>query len=379
MMFVLHLVSSVLCLAISAHADLRGSTIQAVRPNSEQCGWPSNVALKAHDHRACALPMDENSHSWSPWTYRPYCAGTQYCVFTNSMFRGNNGVSIITTSEIAASSPDLVAKLTSARAGADPAEPPYTVRDIPGKGKGLFATRRIARGDVFMEDYPSVLADVEFPGKVRRDQGQLILQRAIEQLGQSEEVLSLARSSTTGAPVQEDVMRTNTFGITIAQRSRMALFPRISRMNHACNPNAFTRFAESTLVNRVIAFRDIEPEEEITISCIPSISLQPKRLSTISPYFVLTCACRPRGRPPLLRTPAGAAEPLGIPVHLRALLRPQGRHRGIRQTEGEDQGGAAGSSRTCPETRLPQCHQAQRGACRVDWQGEHGASPRRAL
>lgn len=31
--------------------------------------------------------------------------------------------------------------------------------------------------------------------------------------------------------------------------------------------SAFTRFAESTLVNRVIAFRDIEPGEEINISC----------------------------------------------------------------------------------------------------------------
>ncbi|OIW29330.1 SET domain-containing protein [Coniochaeta ligniaria NRRL 30616] len=204
--------------------------------------------------------------SWAPWTHRPYCADTQYCVFTNSLFRGNHGVSIITTSEIAASSPDLLAKLTSGHTGASQSEIPYTVRDIPGKGKGLFATRRIERGQVFMEDYPSVLADVEFPGKVRRDQGQLLLQRAIGQLAQSEEVLSLARSSITGAPVQEDVMRTNTFGITVGERSRMALFPKISRINHACNPNAFTRFAESTLVNRVIAFRDIEPGEEITIS-----------------------------------------------------------------------------------------------------------------
>ena len=166
--------------------------------------------------------------SWAPWTHRPYCAHTPYCAFTNSMFRGNHGVSIITTSEIAASSPELLAKLTTSRAVVASAETPYTVRDIAGKGKGLFATRRITRGEVFLEDYPSVLADVEFPGKVRRDQGQLLLQRAIEQLGQAEEVLSLARSSTTGAPVQEDVMRTNTFGITVGERSRMALFPKIS-------------------------------------------------------------------------------------------------------------------------------------------------------
>jgi hypothetical protein len=79
-----------------------------------------------------------------------------------------------------------------------------------------------------MEDYPSVLADVEFPGRVPREQGRVLLKRAIDQLADAEEVFALARSSTAGAPPEEDVMRTNTFGITIGDRSRMALFPKIS-------------------------------------------------------------------------------------------------------------------------------------------------------
>lgn len=43
-----------------------------------------------------------------------------------------------------------------------------------------------------MEDYPSVLADLEFPGKVKREQGQLLLDRAIGQLAQAKGVLGLA-------------------------------------------------------------------------------------------------------------------------------------------------------------------------------------------
>jgi hypothetical protein len=235
-------------MTMPALANIRG---EGASPRSEQCGWPSAGAPLKHNHhnsnqRRCSLAIDDKTgpdpSDWAPWTERPYCADTEYCVFTNSAFRGNHGVSIITTPEIAASSPDLLAKLTSShtfarlhRGGEDEEdeeeeeeEEPHTVRDIPGKGKGLFATRRIPRGEVLMEDYPSVLADVEFPGRVRREQGRLLLERAIGQLGQADEVLALARSSTAGAAVQEDVMRTNTFGLTIGERSRMALFPRIS-------------------------------------------------------------------------------------------------------------------------------------------------------
>lgn len=210
--------------------------------DAEQCGWRFPDHFGDHDHQACLLAIDEKagpdpSH-WAPWTHRPYCADTRYCVYTNSVFQGNHGVSIITTPEIAANSPALIAQLSAiGDLGLGDGrhvvteKPPYVVRDIPGKGKGVIATRRIGRGEVFMVDYPSVLADVEFPGRVRHDEGVLLLQRAMDQLADSQEVLSLARSSRSGAAVPEDVMRTNTFGITVAERSRLALFPKISVSN----------------------------------------------------------------------------------------------------------------------------------------------------
>ena len=32
--------------------------------------------------------------------------------------------------------------------------PPFTIRDFPGKGRGLFATRRIKEGQIILEEYP---------------------------------------------------------------------------------------------------------------------------------------------------------------------------------------------------------------------------------
>jgi hypothetical protein len=104
------------------------------------------------------------------------------------------------------------------------------VQDIPGKGKGLVATRKILRGQVFMVDYAAVVADARFPSRVKRDQGRQLLREAIERLPGAEEVLSLARSSSDpdNVPVVEDVMRTNSFTVEIAGREYMVLFPRIA-------------------------------------------------------------------------------------------------------------------------------------------------------
>ena len=35
-----------------------------------------------------------------------------------------------------------------------PSCPPFTIRDSPGKGRGLFATRKIKEGQIILEEYP---------------------------------------------------------------------------------------------------------------------------------------------------------------------------------------------------------------------------------
>ena len=188
----------------------------------------------------CVTASNEDDVLWAPWTYRPYCAeNTNYCVFTNADFQGpNRGVSIIdarpSSTGNATSAVTVVAELLSsmprAPESADEQSPPYEVRDIPGKGKGLIAIRKIPRGQVFMVDYAAIVADTHLPGRVRRAQGHQLLREAIERLPGAEEVLGLARSSLDpeNVPVSEDVMKTNAFSVEIGGRDYMALFPRIA-------------------------------------------------------------------------------------------------------------------------------------------------------
>jgi hypothetical protein len=184
---------------------------------------------------------DDDDVPWAPWTYRPYCAdNTNYCVFTNTDFQGpTRGVSVIdarpSSTGNATSAVTVVADLLSSmpptpESADDQQSPPYEVRDIPGKGKGLIATRKIPRGRVFMVDYAAVVVDTHLPGRVRRAQGHQLLREAIERLPGAEEVLGLARSSLDpeNVPVSEDVMKTNAFSVEIGGRDYMALFPRIA-------------------------------------------------------------------------------------------------------------------------------------------------------
>lgn len=224
--------------------------------------------LTDHDTTACPLPIDESvgpsPRAWAPWTHQPFCAGTKYCVFTNSAFAGGHGISIIATPEAAAGqladiissgadggwlglgreeghdshaskkqgnrTREAITSSTRKTAGQREDDEPYALRVIPDKGLGLVATRRIPRGQVFMTDVASVLADVSFPGRVRRVDGNELLTRAIAQLPDPERVMSLATSSRPDKPSPrvEDVTRTNSFSATVGDSDWIALFAKIA-------------------------------------------------------------------------------------------------------------------------------------------------------
>lgn len=268
---------------------------------TEQCGPADSVQLRHHG-MLCPLPLDDdassNPTSWGPWTHRPYCASSAYCVYTNSRFHGSSdyGVSFISTPEVAASSLDALHSsfsmpLAVIRDTNGTGSAAYRVVDIPGKGKGVVAGRKINRGSVFMVDYASIIAAVEFPEKMPRFQGHMLLERAVEQLPDPQRVLSLARSSSADRAVMEDVMRTNSFSITLNDIPWMGLFPQISRINHACKPNAHTRFSQRFLTMSAVSLRDIEPGEEINISYAEFGTAYGQRQHSLLHNWGFRCTC----------------------------------------------------------------------------------------
>ncbi|KAI2615974.1 hypothetical protein GGR54DRAFT_610661 [Hypoxylon sp. NC1633] len=142
-----------------------------------------------------------------------------------------------------------------------------------------------------MADWASVIVDLNFPTSVKRAQGYRLLHKATDQLSDPDRVLQLARSSAFSADIIEDVLRTNAFSYALADEPHMALYPDVSRVNHACRPNAFIRFTPMSLAVSIVALKDIEAGEEISITYVPMGKTREERQAALQKWgFNCTCA-----------------------------------------------------------------------------------------
>ncbi|EME43649.1 hypothetical protein DOTSEDRAFT_54407 [Dothistroma septosporum NZE10] len=137
----------------------------------------------------------------------------------------------------------------------------YEVRASPGKGYGLFATRYIPAGTLILADRHVMVIAKE--GGARQDPKHDI-QHAFEQLGESqiEQFLSLHAGPEDGRRLVERIYTTNRFGDF--ESTYMCLT--ISRINHACIPNAASTAGETDDEDSIRAIAPIKKGDEICIS-----------------------------------------------------------------------------------------------------------------
>ncbi|KAI6335226.1 hypothetical protein MCOR29_000382 [Pyricularia oryzae] len=240
---------------------------------TSECPAGFKGRLDSPGYTQCAVPTDDASgphpSQWAPWTHKPLCVEgaapktqpsggsddgpsgttapppwTKFCVYTNA-HAGDGGMSIITTPEHAASSLHLLedpslhlpsSSSSSSRLHNASTTPAYKVVDVPGKGKGVLATRRIRRFEPFMLERAALATDNLFASLVERHVGYRLLREAVGRLADPDRVLSLARSNPHAGDAVENVLRTNSFAGELDGAPHMVLFPLIARMNHACKP-----------------------------------------------------------------------------------------------------------------------------------------------
>lgn len=129
--------------------------------------------LEGHDTASQepeAYDEDAAAEAARLWPISTPCArnGTrEYCVYSNPGFASGRGISIITSASRAASIAKSAAFSSSSSTADDEdsplndaaANPPWRVDDVPGKGKGLTATRNLELGDHIMSTTASVMID----------------------------------------------------------------------------------------------------------------------------------------------------------------------------------------------------------------------------
>lgn len=74
----------------------------------------------------------------------------------------------------------------------------------------------------------------------------------------------------------------------------VGMFPKIARINHSCRPNSGNWWSEKSGRRVIYASRDIEKDEEITVSYIPLLKTTKDRQARLQQYgFVCDCtACQ---------------------------------------------------------------------------------------
>ncbi|KAK0669232.1 hypothetical protein QBC41DRAFT_392026 [Cercophora samala] len=315
---------------------------EPIPPTSNSC--PNNSHLSPLNHKRSCPPLvdDETAiltNSWYPWSIPPTCFDpkkqkgkrskakvSKLCTFTTLNTWAGTPLSIITTPETAADVASFIHSpyiswLENDRGGV-PFKPthypknPFRVEKLPNKGYGVVATEPIRKGTVLMAQLPvmlQLLESAEQNDKWETRDVLRLLQRAGNQLPkeQQREVMGLAAQGK--GYVVDDIMKTNTFDVTVGVLegstgqmgwgSHSGLYPEIAvsfllvtvsltleRRWMADLDSCFTRFSPSTLIMEIVAYKDISPGEELSISYAPLNILSTDR-SELLKWWGFTCTC----------------------------------------------------------------------------------------
>jgi hypothetical protein len=215
-------------------------------PGTGACEWTPLSDLGRLVRNTCQSPIDSeiasSRGSWEPWSFPPLCiklsnrtvTDKQYCTFTYH-FSPDNAISLVTTPDSAAVMlekledinilPELRASSSAKQRSEKDANRSYTIEDVPGRGKGVIARRRIPRSEIVMKAYPTLIVKLEVPQLVTKKQETALLERAVYQLPVHQQTSVLTLAQSMGGGVIQDVLATNNFGIAINGVSHRGLFP----------------------------------------------------------------------------------------------------------------------------------------------------------
>ncbi|KAF8584456.1 SET domain-containing protein [Ramaria rubella] len=174
----------------------------------------------------------------------------------------------------------------------------YEIRDSPGKGRGLFATRDIQFGQLIVDERPSIITPTTFVFPAGSDvTAEEFYKIILDYLTKDDTkiVLSLANSKGPKLPFLAGIMATNAIEIDLKGGTDSGvyggLFPTISRANHSCGPNSAWRFNYDTFTLNLYPTRSISAGEEITASYLDLSWNRAKRLYELNRKYHFTCTC----------------------------------------------------------------------------------------
>ncbi|KAI1390792.1 SET domain-containing protein [Hypoxylon trugodes] len=266
---------------------------------------PAETCLKS----SSPVKQDDQSSKKQPpkkvWRLGGLCLGLRadkHCVFANPTFNHGEGITVITTMKsmsAIATRPVFTGERNERPGEIEPnATGPYREVVIEGKGIGLVATRKIRAGELIMALTPSVMVSEDAVKSLSKRDLSALLVRASEQLPshhkENIEKLSTHSETKTQEEKLHKILETNSFrtGYHDGDNPFYSLFTEISRINHDCRPTCAYYFDHRDFHQRVLALRDIEPDEELTITYYDPIQTHSVRQEILHKEWGFQCACK---------------------------------------------------------------------------------------
>ncbi|QDS67957.1 hypothetical protein FKW77_008975 [Venturia effusa] len=291
------------CLFLTSHARETGSDICSNLGSSEYIFRQlclRNRSDQPRDNKEKAIAsssqqfLQSRVQSPHPWSYDPECIFSKslqidICVWTDINFAAGRGISIIATPDSATAvaknkifyDPDLASTANSIF------EPPYEIRQLPGRGFGLIANRTVHRGDKIFVHTPILIAQAITETGLEEEELFRLHRVAVERLPEGSRQLFMALHGHFGGDLVYDRFSTNAFNVF----DFAAIFPETARINHDCRPNAGYYFDKPTFTHKVHATREISSGVEITISYIDPFLTSQQRLERIPGQWGFNCSC----------------------------------------------------------------------------------------
>lgn len=169
----------------------------------------------------------------------------------------------------------------------------YDLKDVPGKGSGLVATKKIPQGTRILCEEPVIRIPHSY------DQlGSETLQRYVhEQVNaltdqKREAFLALRNIYPYKNPIEQSIGIVSTNALPIDDGDTGAgIFLSASRINHACDNNAQKNWNENIKRHTVHALRDINEGEEITVYYLAVHNSRGARQEALRAKFKFSCSC----------------------------------------------------------------------------------------
>ncbi|KAK0201061.1 hypothetical protein DFS33DRAFT_1101634 [Desarmillaria ectypa] len=209
----------------------------------------------------------------------------------------------------------------------------YVISSAPGKGLGMFATRKIKMGDLIADERPLMVVPLAMglsvspvkEGMTKEETGQAILDHSegitcpvFERMHEESQkkFMELHNSHLhDGSGPTLGVIRTNSYGLgdelkdatkdaeLLSKSSQderelksmigksTSVYSILSRVNHSCSPNTRRKFYMSSFSMQLRAARDIEEGEEILTPYTNILQPAAERAKDLAPYGI-QCTCR---------------------------------------------------------------------------------------